>query len=189
MFDFFEQPWTLLGAAVLVLLGMLTYRSVTDKRRAWHLVLPILIAAAGFGLDALVATDLEQVRAAIGRVLQAAEDEDCDAIARMIASDYADDVHRTKDSLMTRCRQELDGPTLLRVKKLNDQVELSRRQATVRLSIRARFEDDTRVAREYKRSMRMLVEMVLDRQPGGAWLIRRADLLEIDTIPVSWRGL
>ena len=188
MFDFFEQPWTLLGIAILVLLGLLTYRSVTDKRRAWHLVVPILIAAAGFGLDSLVTTDRESVRSVVAEVLQAAEDENCAAIGLFLASDYRDGYHRSKDAFLNHCREELDGPTVIEAKKLGDEVELSGRTARVTIKVRVRFEDSSRVAREYKRSCVVVVEMVLQKQAGGRWLINRADLQSVDTFPIGWAG-
>ncbi len=189
MFDFFEQPWTLLGLSVLVLLGMLTFRSVCpEKRRVWQLLVPVLIAAAAVGLDLLVTTDLEQVRSLIKVVLKAVENEDCTAVARLVASDYQDPVHRNKAALMARCRRELDGPTLLRIKRLSDEVELSGSQAKVALFLRARFEDSSRVARQYKRTLLISARLHLKKQPDGTWLIDLAEPFEVDKIPVSWRG-
>ena len=189
MFDFFEQPWTLLGVAILVLLGLLTYRSVTDKRRAWHFLIPILIAGAGFGLDALVTTDRESVRAVVAETIQAAENEDCAAIGRLLTSDYRDGYHRSKESFLDHCRRELNGPTVVEAKKLSDKVEVSGRTAKVRMTVKVRFEDSSRVAREYKRSCAIVVEMVLQKQPSGRWLISRADLKSVDdTFPISWGG-
>lgn len=190
MFGIFEQPWTLLGVSILVLFGILTYRSVCpEKRRAWQLLVPVVIAAAAFGLDLLVTTDLEQVRSVVRMALKAVESEDCAAVEQLIASDYHDSVHHSRAELMARCRQELNGPTLVQLKKLGDDVELSRSQAEVKLSLRARFEDSSRIAREYKRAMLVSVELHLKKQPNGTWLIDFAEPFEVDKIPVSWRGV
>lgn len=188
MFDFFEQPWTLLGVAILVLLGLLTYRSVTDKRHAWHFLIPILIAAAGFGLDALVTTDLESVRAVVAEAIQAAQDEDCSAIGRLLTSGYRDGYHRSKESFLDHCRRELNGPTIIEAKKLGDEVKVTDRTATAKVTVRLRFEDSSRVAREYKRSCVVVVQMVLQKQPSGRWLISQADLQSVDTFPLGWGG-
>ena len=60
MFDFFEQPYTLIGAAVLVLFGVLTFRSIWDRKRHWwQWLLPLVVAGAAFVLDFLGVTDLE----------------------------------------------------------------------------------------------------------------------------------
>ena len=50
MFDFFEQPYTLIGAAVIVLFVVFTIRSVVpEKRHWWQFLLPVFVAAAGVG--------------------------------------------------------------------------------------------------------------------------------------------
>lgn len=190
MFDVFDQPWTLLGVAVLVLLGILTYRSVCpEKRRLWQLLIPVLIAVVAFGLDFLVTTDREKVQAVVRMALTAVENEDCPAIARLIAPDYADSVHRSKADLMARCERELSGPTVAQIRRLSEEIEMSESQARVELSLQARFEDTSRVAREYKRSALARVRLYLQKQRDGTWLISRAELLEVDKIPMSWSGV
>ncbi|MBN1360461.1 MAG: hypothetical protein JW993_07710 [Sedimentisphaerales bacterium] len=190
MFDIFEQPWTLLGAAVLVLLGILTFRSVCpEKRRFWQLVVPIAIAGAGFGLDLLVTTDLEKIHSVIRMAIGAAENEDCAAIERLLDSNYDDGFHHSRADLMAHCRRELNEPTLMQVKKRGDTVELSGSEATAELTVRARFEDSSRIAREVKRAMLISVELHLTKQPDGSWLIDSVEPLEVDTILVSWRGI
>ena len=63
MFNVFEQFWTLVILAILVLLGMLIFRSVLiEKRQWWVWVVPLLIAGAGFGFDWLIQTDMEKVK-------------------------------------------------------------------------------------------------------------------------------
>jgi hypothetical protein len=190
MFDFFEQPWTLLGAAVLVLFGLLTYRSICpEKRRWWQWLIPLAIAGAGFGLDSLVATDLEKVRATVGALLKAVQDEDCGAVAALIAPDYSDSRHATREQLLAHCRQELDGPTVQVVKSRGAEVKLSGSEASVMLNLFFRFEEASHVARQYKAVALVKVRLHLTKQPGGTWLIDRAEPLEIDQFPVSWRSV
>jgi hypothetical protein len=190
MFDFFEQPWTLLGAAVLVLFGFLTYRSLfPEKRRWWHWLVPLAVAGIGFGLDFLVATDLEKVHATVGAVLKAVEAEDCRAVAALIAPDYSDSRHATREQLLERCRQELNEPTVEVVKSRGPEVELSGSEATVMLHLFFRFDQASRVAKQYKAVALVKVRLHLTEQPDGRRRIDRAEPLEVDTFPVSWRSL
>ena len=190
MWNIFEQPWTLLGAAVLVFFGVLTYRSVWyEKRRWWQWLLPLVLVGAAFGLDYLVTTDLEQVRATIKSLLQAVENEDCAAISAVIAPDYSDIRHSSKAALMTRCRQELNGPTIEQLKKLDDLVELSSREAKVTLSLFVRFTKGSRIANQYKEVFLAKVRLHLKKQSNGKWLIDRNDMLEVDKIPVTWNSV
>ena len=97
MFDLFEQPWTLVGAAVLVLFGMLTFRSVLpEKRRWWQLALPAFIVMAAFGTDLLVQTDREKIHALLKKGMKAVEQRNLDALAAIIAVDYYDSFHNSK---------------------------------------------------------------------------------------------
>ncbi len=190
MWNIFEQPWTLLGASVLVLFGVLTFRSIWDpKRHWWQWLLPLVLAGAAFGLDFLVVTDLEKVHTTTRMFLKAVENENVIGIARLIGPDYSDIRHSSKAALMTRCRQELDGPTVERLKKLGDIVELSPRGAEVTVSLFVRFAKDSRIARLYKPVFLARIRLILKKQPNGQWLIDRIDMLEVDKQPITWRNV
>jgi hypothetical protein len=190
MWNIFEQPWTLLGASVLVLFGVLTFRSIWDRKRHWwQWLLPLVLAGAAFGLDFLVVTDLEKVHTATRMLLKAVENENIIGIARLIGPDYSDIRHSSKAALMTRCRQELDGPTVERLKKLDDIVELSPGGAKVTVSLFVRFAKDSRIARLYKPVFLAKIRLTLKKQPNGQWLIDRIDMLEVDKQPITWRNV
>lgn len=189
MWDFFEQPWTLLGAAVIVLFIVLTWRSVVpEKRRWWHWLLPISVAALGIGLDVLVATDLEKIRDVLRQSLQAVESEDCPAIARLLADDYQDSYHKTKEALMSRCRQRLTPPAVEDVKRLSTATEISSPDATVTFTVLMRFDRDSYWARSYKPTALVEVRFYLHKQPDKRWLISRIEVLEVDKMPITWRA-
>jgi hypothetical protein len=187
MFDIFEQPWTLVGLAVLVLFGMFTFRSVfPEKRRWWQLLVPVLLAAAAFGLDLLVPTDLEKINAVINRGVKAVEQEDCDAIGAILAEDYRDSRHQTKQALMAHCRRELSKPLLKKNKKTGVLIRISGPQATATLFTTMIFEKDSYVAQSYKNWLMIKMELYLSKRPDEGWLINRVNVLEIDRQPVSW---
>lgn len=190
MFNFFEQPWTLLGVSVLVLFGVLTFRSVwPEKCRKWQLAIPIILAGAAFGLDFLVETDLEKIHAVARTLLKAVENEDSAAVGKLIASDYKDSRHVTKAALLAHWRQELDGPTIQVLKKKGHKVEVSGAQATMTASLFARLEKDSRWARQYKEVALVRIQLNLTKRSEGRWLISRVEILEVDRFPVSWRGI
>ena len=99
--DIFDKPWTLLGAAVLVLFGMLTFRSIfPEKRRWWQLSVPLLLAFAAFGVDMLVQTDLEKIHSVINAALNAVQQQDYRAIEFTIADKYEVFVFNILDSFL-----------------------------------------------------------------------------------------
>jgi len=189
MFNFFEQPWTLIGAAVLVLFGILTFRSVfPEKRRRWQLALPVLLAVAAFALDYFVKTDLEKVNIVIRKGIRAVEQEDCDTIEQIISPDYNDSYHSNKTSLMEHCRAELGQPVVEKCTKTGLSIEITPPNATVNLTVIIRFEKNSRIAKDYySQIMWITTQVYLKKQPDKSWLIDRMELLEINKQPVNWQ--
>jgi len=190
MFDFFEQPYTLIGAAILVLFGILTFRSVLpEKRHWWQLLLPVLVAVAAFGLDVLVQTDLEKINSAINTVIKAVEEENCNAIEAIIAENYQDSYHDTKRHLLTHCRQRLTPSLIEKNKKRACLVELSPPNATATLFMLTTFDKNSSISVNYKSFLFSKIELRLQKQQDKTWLINRAEILELDRQPAKWNDL
>ena len=189
MWNVFEQPWTLLGAAVIVLLGVLTYRSVWFEKRAWwQWLLPVGVAVLAVGLDFAVATDLEKINGILKAGIAAAEHEDCPAIARLIAPDYGDSYHKDKQALIEHCRSRLVPPAVERVTKVAKAIEITPPTATATLTLGVRFEKESYWTRSYgKPGAIVKAKFWLRRQPDKRWLVTRIEVLEVDTFTVSWK--
>lgn len=187
MWNVFEQPWTLLGLAIIVLLAVLTVRSVwPEKNRPWQWLLPLGVVGLAFGLDALVATDLEKIHRIVKEGVRAAEAEDCDALARLIASDYEDSYHKSKEALMSRCRARLKPPSIEKVRKIASDVKITPPQAVATFTLLMQFDKNSFWAQSYKPNAMVVVQFHLQKQPDGTWLVRRAEVLEVDKMPVNW---
>jgi predicted DNA binding CopG/RHH family protein len=190
MFNFFEQPWTLIGLAVITSFGVLTVRSVwPEKHHLRHWLIPLVIVAIGFGLDFLAKTDLEKINAVITTVLKAAQNEDCATIESLIANDYADSHHATKNHLMVHCRVRLSEPVIAKIKKRASLIELTNATAIATLFIVATFEKDSDIARDYRPFVFLKTRLHLEKQPDNNWLINRIEILEIDKQPVQWNDI
>ena len=187
MFDFFEQPYTLIGAAVLLLFGVLTFRSVVpEKRHWWQLLLPVFVAVAAFGLDLLVQTDLEKINSVISTVIKAVEEEDCNAIEAIIAENYQDSFHDKKRHLLTHCRQRLTPSLIEKNKKTASLVELSPPNAIATLFMRTTFDKNSSISVDYKSFLFSKIELHFRKQQDKTWLINRAEILELDRQPANW---
>ncbi len=188
MWNFFEQPWTLLGAAVIVLLGVLTFRSVwADKQRWWQWLIPLGVAALAFGLDFGVTTDLEKVNRAIAAGIKAGECEDLVAIGRLIAADYEDSYHKSKQALLDHCRARLTPPAISRIRKVGrPKVQPAPSQATAILTMWITFEKESYWAQSYKPNALVVMQLHFRKQPNKTWLLNRAEVLEVDKMPVNW---
>ncbi len=190
MFDFFEQPYTLIGAAILVLFGIFTYRSVLpEKRRWWQLLLPIIVAVAAFALDMLVTTDLEKINSAVNTIVKAVEEENCTAIEAIIAENYQDSFHNTKRHLLTHCRQTLTPSLVVKNKKTACLVELSPPNATATLFMLTTFDKNSAISVNYKSFLFSKIEFRFQKQLDKTWLINRAEILELDKQSAKWNDI
>jgi hypothetical protein len=190
MFDFFEQPYTLIGAAVIVLFVVFTIRSVIpEKRRWWQFLIPVFIGGAGIGLDMLVQTDLEKINSAIKTVMQAVEEEDCDSIEAFIGSDYRDSYHESKWELMSHCRRKLTADLIYKNKMTSSLIELSPPEARATIFLTTTFDKNSYVAQNYKPFIFFKIELRFERQGEGNWLISRGEVLEIDRQPARWNDI
>lgn len=187
MWNFFEQPWTLLAAAVLVLFGVLTFRSVwSEKRKPWQWLLPAGVALLGVGLDLAVTTDQEKIHQMIKTGLKAVQEENCAAIAPLIAADYQDSYHKSKESLMDRCRARLVPPAVQKIRKVSSKIEVTPPTAKVALSVWMTFDKDSFWAQAYKPTALIAVDLYLRKQPDKTWRVNRVEVREVDKTPVTW---
>ncbi len=190
MFDFFEQPYTLIGAAVLLLFGILTFRSVVpEKRYWWQLLLPVLVAVAAFALDMLVQTDLEKINSTINTIIKAVEEENCNAIETIIAENYRDSYHDTKMHLLTHCRQRLTPSLVEKNKKTASLVEISPPNAIATLFMLTTFDKNSSISVNYKSFLYSKIELHFQKQDDKTWLINRAEILALDRQPAKWNDI
>ena len=189
MFGIFEQPWTLLITAILVLLVMLMFRRILPEKKHWgQWLLPAFLTVAAFGFDLLVKTDTEKINAVINTGIKAVEQENSDAIEAIISANYRDSSHHTKKHLMAYCRRLLSEPLVEKNKKTALVIEVSPPTATATLTALTKFDQRSSVY-EYKRAMLTKIRLNLQKEQDGRWLINRAEVLQLDRQPVKWRDL
>ena len=195
----FEQPWPLLITAATVFLLVLIVRSIApspklwsvgdlpEKRHAWQWLVPALLVAAAFGLDFLVENDLEKINAVIDIAVMAVEEENSDAIEAIIADNYRDSFHKSKNELMYHCRVKLAEPLIEKNIKRIQAIELSSQNATAVFTVRMLFDKSSYVYQSFKQQLHVKAELDLQKQPDGSWLITRTEILELDLRPVNWK--
>lgn len=187
MFNIFEQPYTLIGAAVLILFGMLTFRSVfPEKRHWWQMLVPLFVAGLGVGLDVFVETDLEKINAVINKGIKAVQEEDCAAIGQIVTANYSDSFHDTKEQLLDHCRKILTPSLVVKHKRTGALIEITGPKATAVLFTILTFDKNSYIAQSYKSFLMTKSKLTLQKQPDSKWLISRVELLELDRQPVNW---
>ena len=190
MWNIFEQPWTLLTAAIIILLLMLIVRSILpDKKHFWQLLLPVLLAASAFALDLLVQTDLEKINTVISTAVKAVEQENPDAIEPIISDNYLDSFHNTKNDFMNHCRRRLSEPLVEKNIKRIVTIDIQETLATAVFTVRIIFDERSYIYQSYKPIILTKVKLDLQKEPDNNWRITKAELLEIDMQPVNWQDI
>jgi len=190
MWNIFEQPWTLLTAAIIILLVMLIIRSILpEKKHLWQLLLPVLIAASAFALDLLIQTDLEKINAVINAGVKAVEQENSDAIEPIISDNYHDSFHKTKNDLMNYCRRRLSEPLVEKNIKRIVTIDIQEKLATAVFTVRIVFDQRSYIYQSYKPIILTKLKLDLQKEPDNNWRITQAELLEIDMQPVNWHDI
>ena len=192
MLNIFEQPWLMVIVAVLALIIVWIVRAVLpEKRRWWQWVLPLLIAAAGFGVDALVKTDTELIEKLIIISSKAASDEDSDAIEALISENYRDSFHYDKDRLMDHCRTVLSPPLIKKIIVRGITIEINPQKTTAKAAFSARvlFDEQSFIYQD-KREIMAKVKLNLQKGTHKTWLINRAEIqLMFGTIKADWKDV
>jgi len=190
MWNIFEQPWLLLITAALVLIVLLIIRAVLpEKRHWWQWLVPVLIAAAAFGLDFLVKTDIEKIREVIKTASKAVEEENPAAIEPLISPNYRDSYHRSKTRLISHCRARLAEPLVEKNITRIPEINIQNSNATAVFTVRIVFDKQSYVYQEFKQLMLIKLQAQLQKQADGEWLISRSEILTIDRQPANWRRI
>lgn len=180
MWNFCEQPWTLLAIAVVALMTVAIIRP--DKKYLW--LLPFAVAALALVLDHFVETDPEKIRTVLKTVVKAVENENCPAIEPFISPDYRDSLHKSKRTLMTHCTSRLSEPVILKTVLRIGQIDIQNDTASVPFTVRALF-DPRGYVYEFRQQMVFGLEANLEKT-RQKWLIRRIEIRKIDLIDANW---
>lgn len=154
------------------------------------MAIPLLIAVAAFGIDLIVQTDPERIKAVIYSASKAIEKENPNAMELLLSADYHDSRHKTKRDLMGYCRAILSEPlvekNITRIASL--EISPDKLTAGTVVNIRILFDKRSFIYQDYKQLMflKMKVNLVKEK---NKWLIVQAELLEVDMQPMSWQDI
>jgi hypothetical protein len=109
--------------------------------------------------------------------VKAVEEENPDAIETLIADNYRDSFHITKDDLMRHCRVVLAEPLIEKNIKRIRSIEISLPRATAVFTVRIIFDKRSYIYQSFKQQMFVKAQVDLQKQPNGTWLITRTEIL------------
>lgn len=187
MSNIFEQPWILLAVAFVLLVVVYIIRtSYYEKSKWWHLLIPVFACVAAFGVDYLVKTDHEKVKEVLESVIDATMAKDVDAIAPLIAEDYRDRYHPTKQFIMMTCRHMISRHKFQSIVMTYDAITIKGEIADAEILVRLRIDPEnmSMPAPEFNFAK---LNLTLKKKPDASWVIKSTELVEINKTPVNWK--
>jgi len=186
MTNIFEQPWLLLIVAGVVFLLVAVFRDALPPGRAWLFwLLPIVIAAAAFGLDYLVQTDKEKIETVLAKASKAVERENIGAMQPLISKDYRDSVHLSREALLEHFRERLSEPVIEKIVPAIVSLDIKSPDATVVFTARVMFDPKGPVY-EYRKMMLFKLQAELKKEAGN-WFFSKVEIITIDFQPAGWQ--
>ncbi|MHC4757647.1 MAG: hypothetical protein ACYTE8_03225 [Planctomycetota bacterium] len=159
---------------------------LADKKLWWLWIAPAFIAVAGTGLDVLIKTDIELIRNVIYTGASAIEREDASKVEPLIADDYSDSFHRSKESLMARMKSMLSQPFVEKITPRIASITVESPTAKVNCTSQISFDSSSYVSQYYMKEMLVTTDIELQKQSNDHWLINRIEIVKINLQPANW---
>lgn len=187
MWNVFEQPWTLFITAVALLpVVAITSVFIQEKYKGRIWLIPLILAITAFGLDFAVQTDREKIEGVIKAGATAMEDEDCDAIAAILAENYKDSAHSSKAAIMVRCRAILVEPFVDTAICQIRQIDITGDSAKVTINARILFDKKSDA---FVPGVQASAEIYLQKTKENQWLISRTEILTSGGHDATWQDV
>jgi len=210
MWNVFEYPFVGIAAAILVLLGLwLLWMLKPDKRRRWHPLIPLGIIALAFAVAHFVQTDREKILNAINIGIKAFEERNIEPIKEIIADDYTDTAHSSKDLIVAYCQAMFEMAMIDRVTFLSRETTVEDNLAPLEtghfrwlagifdsfsltghaiftMEAFVKFSEGSEIARMGKPFLIVKARFSFKKTPDKKWLINSSEILELDRKPINW---
>jgi hypothetical protein len=190
MWNIFEHWWTAILIALVVQATLAIMHIVKPHtRKLWHLLIPIAIIAAGISVERLVKTDFEKVNILLTTCTNAAARQDPATIESLLAPNYSDSCLNSKEAAMEYARRWLGRPLIKSLRIHSAQIQINRPTAEINFSVILQLDPKSDFAEMAQLPLLVKVKLYAGRTAKGAWLINRAELLEINNQPVKWNQI
>jgi len=198
MFNIFEYPFVGIGLAVIVMTGLWIFDALRpDKKRKWHFAVPFVIAALAFAISYFVQTDKEKIFGAVNKGIKAFEQQKIEPIKEIVADDYTDPYHSSKDLIVAYCQALFQTATVEKISIFNRQIEMDSTsspqvnddKAVFTTEGLVKFTEQSEIAKMGKPFLIVKARLHFKKTPQKKWLINSSEILELDRKPVNWGQL
>ncbi len=189
MLNVFQTPWPLVVVAVITwMVLVILAQGRVDIRRWWQILIPLAIAASAFAVDHLVKTDQEKIQQLITDAKFAIVSQDPSLIEPLIAQDYSDGFHKSKEKLMAHAELTMNRDIVEKITAQFSNITITAGRATGKFSFIVKINKESPMAMlAGAASVKMDVDF--KKAPNGNWYIRSSELTELNNQPVSWNQI
>jgi hypothetical protein len=146
----------------------------------------LLVAVLGPALDFAIQTDREKIEGVIETGATALENEDCDAIAAILAENYRDSAHSGKAAVITRCRATLTEPLVDTAICQIRQFDITADSAKTTMEVRILFDKKSGAPVP---GIQATVEIYLQKVKDNRWSISRTEILALRGHAATWQDV
>jgi hypothetical protein len=184
MWNVFENCWLLLTLAGIALVGASIYRQVKPEHGYWPLLLPVLLAALGVGLDAAVQTDYESIEIIIRLCKKAAIKQNHKEIIQYVSPDYYNRTNKTKEGLESTIKSILNSASVEKARTISHNIHLNGSVATSEFDAAVHLGQ----ANSYTQGTGFFyvgLEFAY-KKIGEKWFIERVVVTSVNNQPMNW---
>lgn len=190
MWNVFEYPFVGIGLAVASMVGLKIFGAFwPDKKRKWHLAIPLLIIVLALAVAYFVQTDREKIIAAVSSGVNAFEQQNIEPIREIIADDYYDAAHSSKELILAYCQAMFETAAVEKITIYSRQIEIEDGNAIFTGEALVKFTEGSQIAQLGKTLMLVKARLNFRKTADKKWLIVSSEILELDKKPVNWNQL
>lgn len=190
MWNIFEYPFVGIGIAVISMIALWILGAFwPEKKRKWHFAVPFVIIGLAFAVEYLVQTDKEKIQAAINKGIKAFETQNIQPIREIIADDYTDTAHSSKEFIIAYCQALFETAAVGKITLYSRQIEVKDDTAAFTTEAIVKFAENSRIAQMGKSFMLVKARFHFKKTQDKRWLINNCEILELDRNSVNWNQL
>jgi hypothetical protein len=190
MWNVFEYPFTGIAVAVVVTAGLVLFGLFKpEKKRRWHPLIPLVIVVLAFAVSHFVQTDKEKIRGAINKGIRAFEELRIEPIREVIADDYSDPFHSSKEYIVAYCQAIMQSAMVDKVTFLSDETIIEGNKATFAAEMVVKFTEESEVSKMGTPFLIIKARFHFEKTADKKWLINSCEVLELDRKAVNWGEL
>ncbi len=187
MWNIFEYPFVGIGIAVIVLAGLWVYGIFRpNKKRKWHPLIPIGIVVLAVAVSYFVQTDKGKILGAVNKGIKAFEEQKIELIKEIIADDYSDSQHSSKEYIVAYCQGLFETAATEKITFLSQQIQIENNRATFTLEAMIQFAEQSHAAQMGKSFLIVKARLSFEKTADERWLINGSEILELDRKQVNW---